>query len=212
MSPIDKLTEYFMNFPGIGPRQAKRFVYHLLTRDQNNLDDISNQIKSLKQQIKVCSKCFRFFVKSNTADANCSICSNTERSTDTLLIVPRDNDLEVIEKSKSFDGLYFVLGGTVPILEKNPEFRVRIKDLKKRIEEEIKKSNSNPEHSLKEIILAANYNPEGENTMEYIEEELKKLLESTSIKITHLGRGFSTGTEIEYSDATTIKNALKNRF
>jgi recombination protein RecR len=151
-------------------------------------------------------------MKSNVPETLCSICSNPERNQESLLIIPRDNDLEVIEKSKSFDGLYFVLGGTVPVLEKNPEFRVRIKDLKKRIEEEIKKSNSNLEYSLKEIILATNYNPEGENTMEYIEEELNKIIDTTKIKITHLGRGFSTGTEIEYSDAATIKNALKNRF
>jgi recombination protein RecR len=203
MSPIDKLTEYFMNFPGIGPRQAKRFVYHLLTRDQATLADISEHIKNLKQQIKICTKCFRFFMKKNGNETLCSICSNHERNPETLLIVPRDNDLEVIEKSKSFDGLYFVLGGTLPILEKNPETRVRIRDLKKRIEAE--------KSLIKEIILAANYNPEGENTMEYIEEELKKVV-SSDTKITHLGRGFSTGTEIEYSDAATIQNALKNRF
>jgi recombination protein RecR len=212
MSPIDKLTEYFMDFPGIGPRQAKRFAYYLLTRDQHTLDDIGEQIRELKQHIKICKKCFRFFVKNVQSDTVCSICSNIDRNTENLLIVPRDNDLEVIEKSKSFDGLYFVLGGTVPILEKNPESRIRIKDLKKRIEEEIKNQKAKPEHSLKEIILATNYNPEGENTMEYIEEELKPLIGETSIKITHLGRGFSTGTEIEYSDTATIQNALKNRF
>ncbi len=207
MSPIDKLTEYFMNFPGIGPRQAKRFVYHLLTRDQQTLNDLANQITSLKNQIKVCAKCFRFFMKKSNSDnaSNiCSICSDPERNPSTLLIVPRDNDLEVIEKSKSFDGLYFVLGGTVPILEKNPEMRIRIKDVRKRIESE--------RNIIEEIILAANYNPEGENTMEYVEEELKKIIDTTKIKITHLGRGFSTGTEIEYSDAATIQNALKNRF
>ncbi len=201
MSPIDKLTEYFVNFPGIGPRQAKRFVYHLLTRDQTTLNEMSDHIKHLKEQIKICSRCYKFFMKKNSNDVLCSICSNPERDPSTLLIVPRDNDLEVIEKSKSFDGLYFVLGGTLPILEKLPETRIRIRDLKKRIEEEKKQIQNNPEHALKEIILAANYNPEGENTMD-----------PTLVKITHLGRGFSTGTEIEYSDAATIQNALKNRF
>lgn len=204
MNPIDTLTEYFMNFPGIGPRQAKRFVYHLLTRDQSNLNDFADQIKGLKQQIKICTSCFRFFMKQHSIENLCSICSNTERNPETLLIIPRDNDLEVIEKSKSFDGRYFVLGGTVPILEKHPELRIRIKELRKRIESD--------KAVLKEIILAANYNPEGEHTMEYVGEELNKLIAGTTIKISHLGRGFSTGTEIEYSDAATIKNALKNRF
>ncbi|MEN9647786.1 MAG: recombination protein RecR, recombination protein RecR [Candidatus Parcubacteria bacterium] len=203
MNPIDKLTEYFMNFPGIGPRQAKRFVYHLLTRDQNTLNEFADHIKALKQHIKICTRCFRFFMKSASTDNMCTICSNSERNNASLLIVPRDNDLEVIEKSKSYDGLYFVLGGTVPILEKLPEARIRIKDLRARI--------ASDKAVIKEIILAANYNPEGENTMEYVEAELTKLI-GPDIKITHLGRGFSTGTEIEYSDAATIKNALKNRF
>ncbi len=203
MGPIDKLTEYFMHFPGIGPRQAKRFVYHLLTRDKESLIDMANLIRDVKSSVKICENCFRFFVIKNSNGNVCNICIS-ERNHELLMVVPRDNDLEQIEKTKAFNGYYFVLGGTLPILDKNPESRIRIRNLKKRIEKD--------KNVLKEIILATNLNPEGEHTMDYIEEELKPIIGNLPIKISHLGRGMSTGNEIEYSDPETLKYALKNRF
>jgi recombination protein RecR len=157
MNPIDKLTEYFLDFPGIGPRQAKRFAYHLLMRDQGTLDTISGLIKELKRSIKSCTRCYRFFTVRDPAATTCSVCANAERNHEALLVVPRDNDFEIIERTKAFDGYYFILGGTVPILDKNPEARIRMQKLKDRVIAE--------KDSLKEIILAANLNPEGENTM-----------------------------------------------
>jgi recombination protein RecR len=120
------------------------------------------------------------------------------------MIVSLDVDFENIEKTKFYNGYYFILGGTVPILEKNPENKIRQTDLLKTIEEKVKSG-------LNEIILALNYNPEGENTVTYLTEFLKGITEKNNIKISTLGRGLSTGTELEYSDSDTIKNALKNR-
>lgn len=202
MNPLDKLAEYFTHLPGIGPRQAKRFVYYLLTRDQATLEALSDEIRAIKNNIRVCTECFRFFTASTEAKM-CKICMDNNRDKSEMMIVPRDNDLETIEKSKAFDGVYFVLGGTIPILEKEPERRVRLGELRKRIERD--------REILKEVILATNLNPEGENTMDFLETHLRTLLK-TDTRITHLGRGFSTGTEIEYSDSETIKYALKNRF
>jgi len=117
------------------------------------------------------------------------------------MVVPRDADFEVVEKSGSYNGYYFVLGGTVPILEKEPEKRVRIKELEVRI-----KNDKN----IKEIILAMNANLDGENTAEYLKNELSPHLES-SVLITVLGRGLSTGSELEYADPETLKNAFLHR-
>lgn len=97
-----------------------------------------------------------------------------------------------------------MLGGSVPILEKNPEKRIRQKELLEVVEKRSK-------DGLKEIIIALNYNPEGENTLTYLSEILKPLADKNNLKISTLGRGLSTGTELEYSDTETIKNALKNR-
>ncbi len=197
MDPISKLTEYFREFPGIGPRQAKRFVYFLLTRNVSYLDEISKLILEIKKSIKLCNSCFRFFQSNNMLI--CHICSDKNRNTEQLMIVSRDVDFEAIEKSKSYNGYYFILGGIIPILDKEPEKKVHIKELKDRI-------NKN---KPTEIILSLNVNAEGENTIEYLKNVIKNL--DFNIKISLLGRGLSTGSELEYSDSDTIKNALKNR-
>jgi recombination protein RecR len=201
MNSIQKLTEYFSEFPGIGPRQARRFVYYLLTRNQQSLDELTHLIQDLKKDIRVCQSCFRFFQDAERGTM-CSICRDVNRDHHVRMVVGRDTDLENIEKTKSFNGLYFVLGGSVPILEKNPEQRVRSKELLKLIGQEVA-------NGLKEVILAMNATPEGENTGEYIESILKSLSESHSLRISHLGKGISTGTELEYSDAETLKECFE---
>jgi len=198
MNETEKLIELFREFPGIGPRQPKRFVYFLLNRDKSYSENLTRLIKEVRDTVHTCESCFRFFPKSNSS--LCSICRNTERDKKLLMIVSHDIDLENIERSKNYNGYYFVLGGIIPILEKNPERRIRQKELLQTIEKRKKEG-------LSEIIIALNYNPDGENTLDY----LKELLGKFDIKLSTLGRGLSTGTELEYSDSETIKNALKNR-
>lgn len=199
MDPISKLTEYFKEFPGIGPRQAKRFVYFLLTKNPSYLEEISRLILSIKKSIRVCPSCFRFYQDENRS--LCSICTNQNRDQNQLMIVSRDIDFEAIEKSKFYNGYYFILGGTIPILDKEPEKRVRLNELFNRL------NNS----SFGEIILSLNANAEGEHTADFIKDYLKNKFPDRNLTISVLGRGLSTGTELEYSDADTIKNALKNR-
>lgn len=199
MDPISKLTEYFKEFPGIGPRQAKRFVYFLLTKNPSYLEEISRLILSIKKSIRVCPLCFRFYQDENRS--SCSICSNQNRDQNQLMIVSRDIDFEAIEKSKFYNGYYFILGGTIPILDKEPERKVRLNELFNRLSTT----------SFNEIILSLNANAEGEHTADFIKDYLKNKFPDRNITISVLGRGLSTGTELEYSDADTIKNALKNR-
>ncbi len=203
MDSINKLIEYFSEFPGIGPRQAKRFAYFLLTKNKSYLESLTKNITELKQSIRICGECFKFYTKDANDSPICNICKNVNRDNSIIMIVSRDVDLEIIEKSHSFNGKYFVLGGTVPILDKNPETRIRSRELLKRIEV--------LDGTLKEIILALNANSEGENTTDYLKSILSPVVTKHSIKISILGRGLSTGTELEYSDSDTIKNALKNR-
>lgn len=206
MDSLKKLSEVFRQFPGIGPRQAGRFVYYLLTKDKKYLDELSKILGNLKNEVAKCANCQRFFLnrKRNGAVLLCGICSDNNRDQSLLMIVAKDADFETIEKGKTFNGLYFVLGGTVPILEKEPENRVRARELSERI----KKSANN---GLKEIIMALNANPEGENTSDFVTKLIKPIIEGKNIKISVLGRGLSTGAELEYVDPDTLKSALKNR-
>jgi len=220
MNSIEKLIQIFSQFPGIGPRQARRFVYYLLTRANGTLDELSENIKDLKNDVVMCADCHRFFELQhknkdyNDGHCKCKICIDQSRDHSILMIVQRDVDLESVEKNGGFNGIYFVLGGSVPIMEKEPEKRIRIKELKIFIDKKIK-------DGLKEIILGVNWNPEGENTADYVRKQIEPLLKNTQstsaklrrdeVKISHLGKGLSMGTELEYADSDTLKNALRNR-
>ncbi len=204
MDSTDKLIELFKQFPGIGPRQAKRFVYFLLTRPSGYTVELSKLISEIKTNVVCCDECFRFFAKNGHPSDTCPTCLDKNRDGKLLMIVSHDVDFENVERTGSFNGHYFILGGAVPILEKNPEKKIRQKELLKTVEKKIK-------NGLQEIIIALNYNPEGENTLTYVSQILQPLSEKHKIKISTLGRGLSTGTELEYSDSDTIKNALKNR-
>lgn len=219
MDIIDKLTEIFKEFPGIGERQARRFVYFLMSRNPAYGENLAELIKDLKRETAQCKECFRFFTPTQKVGAPtlrkgvgvCEICSEADSST--LMIVEKDSDLESIKKSGIYHGKYFILGGLVPIVEKTTKNRIRIEELKKKIESEARPSTlglASP-NNLSEIILAFSISPQGNHTDQYVREQLRDISEKLNIKISSLGKGLSTGTELEYSDNDTLKNALKNR-
>ena len=202
MDIIDKLTEIFKEFPGIGERQARRFVYFLMSRTPAYNENLSSLILDLKKEVTQCRECFRFFILNSKREKLCDICANPNIDSSILMVVEKDSDLESIRKSRVYNGKYFILGGLVPVVEKTTKSRVRIEELKEKIKKE---------ESLKEIILAFSLSPQGDHTDQYVREQLRELAEKQNIKISSLGKGLSTGTELEYSDNDTLKNALKNR-
>lgn len=202
MDSIDKLTEMFKEFPGIGERQARRFVYFLMFKNGEYANNLSKLILELKKDVSQCKECFKFFLNNKTNSNICEICSNANIDTTLLMVVEKDSDLESVHKSRVYNGKYFILGGLVPIVEKTTKSRVRIEELKNKI------SNSN---NLREIILAFSLSPQGDHTDIYTREQIKDICDKKNIKISSLGRGLSTGTELEYSDNDTLKYALKNR-
>ncbi len=204
MDIIEKLSQIFKEFPGIGERQARRFVYFLMSRNGSYIDNLASLILDLKKEIAQCKECFRFFIIKNSKEKICEICADANIDSSTLMIVEKDSDLESVKKSRVYNGKYFILGGLVPIVEKNTKSRVRIEELKEKIKGEAK-------NNLKEIILAFSLNPQGNHTDSYVREQLKEIAKTLGIKISSLGKGLSTGTELEYSDNDTLKNALKNR-
>ncbi len=201
---VQKLTELFSKFPGIGPRQARRFVYHLLEETESSRNFLAQKITALRTEMTRCSQCKKFFSIGDAPHQSlCPICANAERDATQLMVVARDVDLESVEKTKSYTGNYFVLGGQLKILDKNPESRIRIIELESLLEKSTE---------VKEIIIAMNANSEGDYTADYVREKLTESFPVRDLKITVLGRGLSTGTELEYSDSETITYALKNRF
>lgn len=199
---FDKLIEIFLKFPGIGPRQAKRFAYFLAGQDAKFLKDFADNILEIKRDIKQCNSCFRFF-DSTTVVESCNICSGPNRDKNLLMLVEKDVDLENIERSGIYNGKYFVLGGTLSLTNNHAD-KLRFKELFEKVKKETLPAGR---QEPKEIILAMSATTEGENTSRYIE----KIMEPLKVKITRLGRGLSAGTELEYIDSETMGNALKNR-
>ena len=122
-----------------------------------------------------------------------------------LLVVEKDSDLEAVRRSGTYKGAYFVFGSTIPIADEKTIEHTRLKELRKRVEQNIK------DNSLKEIILAFSLSPQGEYTDTYLKQIILPLIENSDVKITSLGRGLSTGSELEYSDKDTLGYALQNR-
>ncbi|OHA79960.1 MAG: hypothetical protein A2747_01930 [Candidatus Yonathbacteria bacterium RIFCSPHIGHO2_01_FULL_44_41] len=202
MSNIDSLAQAFMKFPGIGTRQAKRFVYFLLAQDPHYVETLAREISALKTTITQCASCFRFYPRMGTGTI-CNVCIDDADSS-TLMVVEKDTDFESVRRSGSYAGRYFILGGTIPVLEKDPASKIRTRELLERIE-------GASADGLTEIILALSANPEGDFTRDYVLKVLSPLTSQLGVNITTLGRGLSTGTELEYSDGDTLRHALKNR-
>lgn len=195
---IQKLVDIFKKFPTVGSRTAGRFVYYLMKLPKNKIDELVSAITELKNKVKLCQLCFNPF----EADGNlCPICQNPSRNKNLLCIVEKETDLLSLESTKKFNGLYFILGGTVATMKKEDMSQLRIEELKKRI-----KGNN-----LSEIIIALNPTPEGRTTSVLIETTIKETIPQPTPKITHLARGIPVGGELEYADEETLESALEGR-
>ena len=192
---IQKLIDIFSKFPTVGPRTAARFVFYLLKKPKEEIENLISSINELKNNVKICKLCFNPFQGDGEL---CEICQKPSRDKSLLCLVEKETDLISIEKTKKYNGLYFILGGKVSALKRADIEKLRIKELEERIK-------NHPE--IKEIILATNSTTEGQATALYLERLLKPL----NKKITRLGRGLPVGAELEYADEETLSSALEGR-
>ena len=193
---IEDLARAFERFPGIGPRQARRFVYHLLSVTPADRSRLAELVEHISADVRQCAECMRY---GNGGGPICNLCADPARSDAELLIVEKDQDLLAVERAGTYRGRYFVLGGVLTLSGKGV---IREREFLRAVGAREKKG-------LKEIILALSATSEGENTADRLRELLLPYRER--LRITTLGRGLSTGAELEYSDAETLSGALQNR-
>ncbi|MFZ2167839.1 MAG: toprim domain-containing protein [Minisyncoccia bacterium] len=194
---IDELARALAKLPGIGPRQGKRFVYHLLSAPASERTKLAELLISLGTSVRQCPECLRFY--NGTTAVICNYCSDDKRDDTQLLIVEKDQDLSALERAGTYKGRYFVLGGVLTLSGKGA---IREKELVKAIEKRL-------QNGLKEIVLALSATSEGEHTADRVRALLAPFRDH--LKISALGRGLATGSELEYSDAETLRAALTNR-
>jgi recombination protein RecR len=231
----NKLFEYFKGFPGIGKRQAERFVFHILTKENSWVDNFMFEIKKSRDNVRECVDCFRVFKnKYGEKFELCDICRSTVRDRSILAVVERNIDAEVMLKKANWTGLIFILGGQFQVIEKKNPPHIHLEGLLKFVSKLAVQSGGaalSPaldrlkENTLKEIVICTSLNPDGVFTASVLQQKIRELLENqekspfleggqritNAVKITTFGRGFSTGTELEYADKDTLQNALLNR-
>lgn len=207
MNATDRLAELFMRFPGIGPKQAKRFVYYLLREHSHFKEQLIKALEELKFTGKQCEMCFRYFGDKNPNQerTTCDICSDASRDSLTLMLLEKELDMEAIEKTGSYRGLYFILGGLVPPLAEKPSELIRIRELTSRLHTSV------AEEKLSEIIFALPVTDYGDTTTDYVEKTVRQIVGIEKMKLTHLARGLSSGLELEYVDKNTFSSAFERR-
>ena len=189
---IKNLVESFKYFPGIGEKTAERLAFSVLTMEEEQVKQLSDNISAVKKKIKRCSVC------NNLCEDNiCSICEDKTRNTDILCIVEDPKMVFSIEKLGSFNGYYHVLNGLISSFNGlNPD-ELRLDKLIERIQKA----------SFKEVVIAVKQCIEGEMTALYI----KNILADMNIKVTRIASGIPIGADMEYIDSLTLEKAFDNR-
>lgn len=188
---LQNLIDRLAILPSVGQKTAERYAFHLLNQSEDRLESLAMAIKELKQKTTVCHSCLTI-----SETSPCAICADANRNRSSLCVVENSQDLNAIESTKQFNGVYFVLGGLINTIEDVGPETLNINKLIKRIQAE----------EIKELILALNFTLEGETTALYLGKILKN-----RIKITRLAKGLPAGSDLEYADETTLSNALKFR-
>lgn len=200
---IQNAINQFASLPGIGPRHATRIVLYMLKSPDTALE-LANNILKLNQKIKSCPVCFLSYEPDMPEQKICLICSDKKRIKSIICVINKETDIEPIEKTNLFKGVYHIVEEQKEYLHKT------IQPSTKRLLERIlfiKKQLPENKQKDMEIILAMSATIDGEALMIYLE----KLIRPLGVKITCLGRGLATGGELEYADQQTLTNAIENR-
>ena len=194
-SKFKEIVKLFQKLPGVGPRQATRFVIALMDKPESELPAFGKAVENFRKATSVFTACFNI-----SYNGRCSVCLDNKRYQTKLLVVEKVTDLESIERTGLYKGLYHVLGGAINPLDGLTPETLRLRELGDRI--------NKLEGNNVELIIATNPNTAGETTSHYIREVFSN---KEGVVLTRLARGLSSGSNLEYTDEITLKNALDYR-
>jgi recombination protein RecR len=190
--PVTRLIDAFARLPGVGPKTASRLTYFLLRAPDDVSQSLSDALRDLKSQTRVCSVCYNI-----TVEDPCGICNDPQRNQGLIAVVEEPLDVLALERTASYPGVYHVLHGAIsPVNGVGPD-DLKIRELVNRVEQ----------GDVSEVIVATNPGMEGDATAMYIQRELAP----KGVKLTRLARGLPVGGDIEYADTVTLMRALIGR-
>ena len=189
---LEQLIESLRCLPGVGPKSAQRMAYYLLQRDRTGAHALAQALDNALQVVGHCRLCNTF-----SEQPVCPLCESTQRDNTVLCVVEMPTDLMMLENTRAYSGMYFVLMGRLSPLDGVGPKEIHLDKLLKRAQDGI----------VQEVILATNYTVEGEATAHYISE----MLRARGIKVSRIARGMPMGGEIEYVDSGTLAQAMLER-
>jgi len=187
-----RLIEELRRLPGIGTKSAQRLAFHVLRSPEGDAQRLADAIREIKKHLRLCSVC------NNITDVDpCSFCTNGARNRRLICVVEEPTSIATIDRTRSYDGVFHVLHGTLsPIGGVGPE-QLRIANLLTRLAD------------ADEVILATSPTTEGEATAAYIAQEIRRM--RSPVKLTRIATGVPAGSDIEYADEVTITRAMEGR-
>lgn len=187
---VQDLIDELGSLPGVGPKSAQRIAFHILSADASDVMRLANALRVVKEKVRFCETC------GNISEAEqCRICTDPRRDQTVICVVEEAKDVEVIERTGSYRGLYHVLGGAIdPIRGLGPE-QLRIRQLLGRLT------------NVREVIIATDPNIEGEATATY----LARMLDTMQVPASRLALGLPVGGDLEYADEITLGRAFEGR-
>ena len=189
---LQRLLDELGRLPGIGPKSAQRIAYYLLESDAERSRRLAEAILDVKKQVHFCPTCFSYATRDT-----CDICADSSRDRTTICVVSEPRDVQAVERTGSYRGLYHVLGGVISPMDKIGPDQLHVKELLRRLADE----------QTEEVILATNTDVEGEATATYLARTIKSL----GIRTTRFAVGMSVGGEVELADELSLGRAIEDR-
>ena len=189
---VQELIDELGRLPGVGPKSAQRIAFYLLQAEDDQAKRLAQVLNEVKDRVKFCEICGNV-----TEEPQCNICRDVRRNRSTICVVEESKDVQAIERTREFRGLYHVLGGAISPIEGIGPDQLRIKELMGRL--------ANTE--ITEVIIATDPNLEGEATATY----LTRMLSPLGITVSRLASGLPVGGDLEYADEVTLGRAFEGR-
>lgn len=189
---VQELIDELGRLPGVGPKSAQRIAFYLLQTDDDQAQKLAQVLQEVKERVRFCDICGNV-----TEEAQCNICRDARRNRTAICVVEESKDVQAIERTREFRGLYHVLGGAISPIEGIGPDQLRIKQLMTRL--------GDPD--IQEVIIATDPNMEGEATATY----LTRMLSPLGIKVSRLASGLPVGGDLEYADEVTLGRAFEGR-
>jgi len=191
-SSLESLIEALRCLPGVGPKSAQRMAYHLMQHDREGAQRLAGSLQLALTALRHCQRCNTF-----SESETCSRCQSSKRDPALLCVVETPVDMNMLEQTHAYAGLYYVLMGRVSPLDGIGPAELRLERLLARACDGV----------VREVIIATNYTNEGEATAHYLGE----MLRSRGVSVSRIARGVPVGGELEYVDAGTLAQALRER-